>query len=50
MIHNLNKVFNSWMEGVTGMTATNQNRIHENIKSRLNLGNACFHTVQKLPA
>jgi hypothetical protein len=29
-----------------GMTVTNQNLIHEEIKSRLNLGNACNHSVQ----
>jgi hypothetical protein len=27
---------------------TNQNGIHEEIKSRLNLGNACQHAVQNL--
>jgi hypothetical protein len=26
-----------------GTTVTNQNYIHEKIKSRLNLGNACYH-------
>jgi hypothetical protein len=31
-----------------GMTLTNQNSIHEEIKSRLNLGNVCYHTVQNL--
>jgi hypothetical protein len=31
-----------------GTTAVaNQNLIHEEIKSRLNSGNACFHSVQK---
>jgi hypothetical protein len=30
-----------------GMT-TNQNYIHEEIKSRLNLGNACYNSVQNL--
>jgi hypothetical protein len=30
------------------MTVANQNFIHEEIKSRLNLGNACFHSVQNL--
>jgi hypothetical protein len=29
-----------------GMTITNQNCIHEEIKSRLNLGNACYHALQ----
>jgi hypothetical protein len=28
-----------------GMTVTNQNYIHEEIKSRLNLGNVCYHSV-----
>jgi hypothetical protein len=31
-----------------GMTVTNQNLIHEEIKSRLNSGNACYHSVQNL--
>jgi hypothetical protein len=31
-----------------GMTATNQNLIHEKIKRRLNSGNACYHSVQNL--
>jgi hypothetical protein len=26
-----------------GMTVTNKNLIHEEIKRRLNLGNACYH-------
>jgi hypothetical protein len=30
------------------MTVTNQNLIHEEIKSRLNLGKACYHSIQKL--
>ena len=29
-----------------GTTLTNQNSIHEEIKSRLKSGNACFHLVQ----
>jgi hypothetical protein len=29
-----------------GTTLTDQNCIHEEIKSRLNLGNACYHSVQ----
>jgi hypothetical protein len=29
-------------------TVTNQNLIQEEIKRRLNLGNACYHSVQKL--
>jgi sorting nexin-29 len=31
-----------------GTTLTDQNCIHEEIKSRLNLGNACYHSVQCL--
>jgi hypothetical protein len=31
-----------------GATPTNQNDIHDEIKSRLNLGNACYYSVQNL--
>jgi hypothetical protein len=31
-----------------GMTLINQNLIHEEIKRRLNSGNACYHSVQDL--
>jgi hypothetical protein len=31
-----------------GTTITNQNLIHEEIKRRLNSGNACYHSVQNL--
>ena len=31
-----------------GTTLTNQNSIQGEIKSRLKLGNACYHSVQKL--
>jgi hypothetical protein len=31
-----------------GRTLTNQNDIHDEIKSRLNSGNACYHLVQNL--
>jgi hypothetical protein len=31
-----------------GTTLTNQNDIHDGIKSRLNPGNACYHSVQNL--
>jgi hypothetical protein len=31
-----------------GMTVTNQNLIDDEIKSRLNSGNACYHSVQNL--
>jgi hypothetical protein len=29
-----------------GTTVTNQNYVHKEIKSRLNLGNACYHSFQ----
>jgi hypothetical protein len=32
----------------SGTTLTDQNCIHEEIKSRLNSGNACYHSVQSL--
>jgi hypothetical protein len=31
-----------------GMALTNQNNIHDQIKNRLNSGNACYHSVQNL--
>jgi hypothetical protein len=31
-----------------GTTLTDQNCIHEEIKSRLNSGNACYHSLQSL--
>jgi hypothetical protein len=31
-----------------GMTLTNQNDIHDEIRSRLNSGNACYHSAQYL--
>jgi hypothetical protein len=31
-----------------GMTLTNQNDIHNEIKNRLNLGNACYYSVHNL--
>ena len=31
-----------------GTTITDQNSIQEEIKSRLDLGNACYHSVQNL--
>jgi hypothetical protein len=31
-----------------GMTLTNQNDIHDEIKCRLNSGNACYYSVQNL--
>jgi hypothetical protein len=33
-----------------GTTVTNQNCIHKEIKTRLNLGNVCYHSVQILPS
>ena len=47
------KVDNSSIERVEefkhlGTTLTNQNSIREEIKSRLKLGNACYHSVQNL--
>ena len=47
------KVDNSSIEMVKefkylGTTLTNQNSIQEEIKSRSKLGNACYHSVQKL--
>jgi hypothetical protein len=43
------------MENVTqfrylGTTTTNQNMIEEEIKRRLNSGNACCHSVRNLPS
>jgi hypothetical protein len=31
-----------------GIVLTNQNCINKEIKSKLNLGNACYHSVQSL--
>ena len=47
------KVDNSSIERVEdfkylGTTLTNQNSIQKEIKSRLKLGNACYHSVQNL--
>jgi len=47
------KIDNSSFERVEefkylGTTLTNQNSIQEEIKSRLNSGNACYHSVQNL--
>jgi len=50
--HNI-KIDNSFFEGVEefkylGITLKNQNSIQEEIKSRLNSGNACNHSVYNL--
>jgi hypothetical protein len=47
------KIANRSFENVSqfkylGMTVTNRNFIQEEIKRRLNSGNACYHSVQKL--
>ena len=47
------KVYNSSTERVEefkylGTTLTNKNSIQKEIKSRLKLGNACYHSVQNL--
>jgi hypothetical protein len=47
------KIANRSFENVSqlrylGMTVTNRNLIQEEIKRRLNSGNACYHSVQNL--
>jgi hypothetical protein len=47
------KIANRYFENVAqfkyfGMRVTNQNVIHEEIKSRLSLDIACYHSVQNL--
>jgi hypothetical protein len=50
--HNI-KIADTSLENVAqfkyfGMTVTDQNLIQEEIKRRLNLGNACYHSAQNL--
>jgi ERCC4-related helicase len=51
--HHYTKVANKCLNNMAqlkylGMMATDQNCIHKEINSRLNLGNACYHAVQYL--
>jgi hypothetical protein len=50
--HNLmiaNKAFENVVElKHLGMIVTNQNSVHKEGNSRLNLGNACYHSVHNL--
>jgi hypothetical protein len=47
------RISNEWFKNVATFTyldttLTNQNDIHDETKSRLNSGNACYHSVQNL--
>jgi hypothetical protein len=49
----ITKIANGYFENMAqvrylGMTVTNQNLIQEEINRILNLGNACYHSVQNL--
>ena len=37
-----------WHTGVSNATITNRNEMHEEIKHRLNSGNACYYALQGL--
>jgi len=50
--HNI-EIYNCYLERAEefkylGTTLTNQNSIQEESKSRMNSGNACYHSVQNL--
>jgi hypothetical protein len=47
------RIANEWFQKVAkfrylGKTLTNQNGIHDEIKSRLNSGNACYYSLQNI--
>jgi hypothetical protein len=42
------KIANRYLVKFLGTRITNENLILEEIKRRLNLGNACYHSVQNL--
>jgi hypothetical protein len=49
----MTKITNRWFENVSQFryfvtTETNKNLMQEEINRRLNFGNACYHSVQKI--